>query len=76
MPLIVKLTLLELAFLLSTPVAAKTQCFEHLSYNSNFQLINGSLSELKKLLRCFNGTVNVAFFRIPLSLPGLGRLPV
>ena len=39
--------------LLSTPAAAKTL---HLSSNSILQLINGISSDLKKLLRYFNGT--------------------
>ena len=46
------------------PAKTKTQWFIHLSFNLTFQLINGILSDLQKLLRYFNGTAIIAFFRI------------
>ena len=57
---IVKLLLLGLP-LLSLPAAAV-----HLSFNSTLQLINGILSDLQNLLKYFNGTAIVQFFRVPL----------
>ena len=71
-PLIVKIILLGLAFVLSLPAADRTQHFVHLSSNYTLQLINGISSNLQKLLKHFNGTATVAYFRIPLVLFGLG----
>ena len=48
------------------PAKTKTQWFIHLSFNLTFQLVNGILSDLQKLLRYFNGTAIIAFFRISL----------
>ena len=62
MSLIVKIILLETAFALSAPAADKTQYFVNL--NSTLQLINGISSDHQKLLKYFNGTAIVAFFRI------------
>ena len=73
--LILKIILLTLAFsliLLLLPAADKRQYFVHLSFNSTLQLINGILSDLQKLLKYFNGTAIVAFFRISLALFGAG----
>ena len=72
MLLIVKIILLYplLPLALSVPVADKTQCFIHLSFNSTLYLINGISSDLQNLLKCFNGTVIVAFFKIPLAAFG------
>ena len=66
MPLIVKI-LLELTSLLSTPAADKTQYFFHVSFNSTLKLINGISCDFQKLLKYFNGTAIVAFFRIPFA---------
>ena len=66
MHLIVKIVLLELALLCSTTPEAKTQSFIHLSLNMTLQLINDISNDCQKLLRYFNGTVIVAFFRIKL----------
>ena len=66
MSLIVKMLLLEPALLFSTPAAAKTQCFVHLSFNSTLHLINGISSDGQKLLTYLNGTTIAAFFRIEL----------
>ena len=52
-----KIILLEFASLLSAPTADKTQYFVHLSFNSFLQLI-----------KYFNETAIVSFFRIPLIL--------
>ena len=65
MSLIVKIILLGLAFVLSLPVADKTQYFAHLSFNITLQVINGISSDLQKLLKFFNGTAIVPLFRIP-----------
>ena len=65
--LIVKVTLLELAFVLSTPAADKTQYFVHLSFNSTLQLINGVSRDLQKLLKYFNGTAIIAFPKTPFA---------
>ena len=70
MSLIVKIILLESAFALSAPAADKTQYFVNL--NSTLQLINGISSDHQKLLKYFNGTAIVAFFRISLALFGAG----
>ena len=72
MSLIVKMILLGLSFVLSLPAADKTQYFVHLSFNSILQLINGISSDLQKLLKYFNGTAIIAFFRILLALFGAG----
>ena len=42
--------ILLLLLTLSTPAAAKTQCFVHLIFNLTLQLINGISSDLQKLL--------------------------
>ena len=65
--LIVKVVLVELVFALSAPAADKAQYFVHLIFNSTLQLINGNSSDLQKLLKYFNGTAIVRFFRIPLA---------
>ena len=70
--LIVKIILLELAFVLSLPATDKTQYFVHLSFNSILELVNGILSDLSKLLRYFNGKAIVAYFRNPLASFGEG----
>ena len=44
------------------------QCSVHLSFISVFQLVNGILSYLQKLLKYFDGTAIVAIFRIPFAL--------
>ena len=49
--LILKIIFLELASAFLTPVAAKTHCFVHLSFNLTFQLTNGISRELPKLVR-------------------------
>ena len=67
MSLIVKILSSLLTLALSVPAKDKTQCFDHLSFNSTLQLINGISSDLQKLLKYFNGTPIVAFFRIPLA---------
>ena len=72
MSLIVKIILLGLSLVLSLPASAKTQCFVYLCFNSTLQLINGILSNLKKLRRYFNDTAIVTFFRVPLSWFGVG----
>ena len=64
--LIIKMILLELASLLSTSAANKTQYFVHLSFNSTFKLINDISSNLHKLLKYFNCTAIVSLFRTPL----------
>ena len=74
--LIVKITLLGLASVLSFSAAAKTQYFVHVSFNSTFQLTNGISNNAQKLFRYFNGTVIVAFFRIPLGWFETGRAHV
>ena len=62
--------LLESRLSLSFPLPSsdKTQCFVHLSFDSTLQLINGTSSDLQKLLRYFNGRQFLQFFRIPLLL--------
>ena len=52
------------SIIISAPAADKTQHFVHLSFNSILQLINDISSDLQKLLKCFNDTAIVAFFRI------------
>ena len=66
-PLIVKIILLSLPLVLSALAADKTQYFVYLNFNSTLQLVNGISSDLQKSLKYFNGTVIVAFFRIPLA---------
>ena len=61
------LLLLLLSLSLSSAVADKAQYFVHLSFNSTLQLINHSSSDLQKLLKYFNVTAIVTFFRIPLA---------
>ena len=51
---------LPLAF--SVPSPDKTQYIVHLSFNSNFQLINVILSDLQKSLKYVNGTAIVVVF--------------
>ena len=67
--LIVKKALLEsaLALSFSLPNTDKIHCYVHLSLNSTLKLINGISNDPQKLLRFFNGTKIVAFFRIPLA---------
>ena len=72
MSLIVKIILLILLLTLLLPAAGKTQYLVHLSFNSTLQLITDISSDLQKLLKYFNSTVIVAFFRIPLAKFGLG----
>ena len=62
-----KIILLELSLLLSAPAANKTQYFVHVSFNSILKLINSILGDLQKLLRYFNDTAIVSFFRIPFN---------
>ena len=65
--LVVKILSSSLALTLLTS-AAKTHCLVHLSSNSTLQLINDISSDLQKILRYFNGTAIVSFFRIPPSV--------
>ena len=67
MSLIVKIILLGLAYVLSAPVAVKTQYFAHWSFNSSLQLINDTFGDLQKLPKYFNDTAIVALFRIPFA---------
>ena len=69
---IVKIILLRLPLVLSLAASDKKQYFIRLSFNLILQLINGISSDLQKLLKYFNGTAIVYFFRIPLALYGLG----
>ena len=46
------------------PSVAKTQCFTHLSFNSLFQSISDTSSDLQKILRYLNDTEIVAFSEI------------
>ena len=71
-----KIILLGLEFTLSTPTAEKIQSFGHLSLNSTLQLINGISSDLPKLIKYFNDTAIIAFFRIPLNSFGAGRATI
>ena len=66
--LIAKMILLESS--LSVSFADKTQYFSHLGFNFTLQFINCLSSDLQKLLKYFNDTAIVAFFRIPLALFG------
>ena len=75
MSLIVKIILLALASSLitfSVPSAEKTQYFLHLSFYSTLQLINGISSNLRKLLKYFDGTAIVAFLKTPFAAFGAG----
>ena len=65
--LVVWIILLELTLPLPWQFADKTQWLVHLSLNSTLQLINGLSSDLQKLLRYFQGTVTVVFFKIPFA---------
>ena len=67
--LIVKIISLESALALSFSLSSTDEihCYVHLSFNSTLKLINGISNDLQKLLRFFNGTKIVAFFRIPLA---------
>ena len=58
---------LRISLKLSAPAAEKTQYFVHLHFNSNFQLINGILSDLQMLLEHFNGTTIVTFIKVPFA---------
>ena len=62
----------SLALTLSIPAAAKTHCLVHSSFNSTLQLISGISSDLQNLLKYFNDTAIVVFFRIPFLLFGAG----
>ena len=68
------LLLLSLSSLLtlSLPAADKTQYFVHLGFSSTLQLINGISSDLQKLLKYFNYTAIVTFFRSPSASFGAG----
>ena len=70
--MIVKIILLRLSLALSMSFADKTQYFVHLSFNSILQLINDISRDHQKLLKYFNGTAIVGFFRIPLPWFGVG----
>ena len=59
---------------MSALAAAKTQYFFLLHFNSILQLINGISSDLKKLLKHFNGTAIVALFRISFA-PSASAFP-
>ena len=78
MSLIVKIILLSslLSLALSVPATDKTQCSVHLSFNSTLKLINGISSDPQKLLKYFNGTAIIAFFRIQLEAFGAGYAAV
>ena len=54
-------------FPLATLSTDETQCYFHLSFNSTLQLINDISNGPQKLLRYFNDTAIVAFFRISLA---------
>ena len=56
-----------LPLILLIPAADKTQYFVYVSFNSTFHLVNGISTDLRKLLKCFNGTEVVAHFRIQLT---------
>ena len=63
--LIVKIILPSL-LLTSGSAADKAQNLVHLRFNSTFQLINGTSSNLQKLLKYFDGAAIVASFKISL----------
>ena len=65
--LILKIILLELTFSLSAAAADKAQYFVHLRFSFMLQLVNGISNDIQKLLKYFNGTSIVAFFRIPIA---------
>ena len=52
---------------LSVPDTDKRQYFVHLSFNSTLQEIIFILNDVQNLLKYFNDTPIVAFFRIPLT---------
>ena len=63
--LIVKIILSESQLsTLSAQAADRIQYFVQLSFNSTLQLLKGILSDLQKLLKYFNGTAIIAFFKI------------
>ena len=72
--LIVKIMLLSslLPLALSAPATDKTQCFVHLSSNSTLELINRISSDLQKLLKYFNSTAIITFFRISIAAFDVG----
>ena len=74
--LTMKIILLGLIFVLSLPAEEKTQHFVHLSFNSTFQWINDISSDLQKLLKYFEDTAIVAFFRILLAWFEVARATV
>ena len=57
----VKIMLLRSASVLSLLFAAKTEYFVYLSFNSTLILINGTSSDVQKLLGYFNDTEIVVF---------------
>ena len=63
-PLIVKKILSGLVPALSAPAVDKTQYLVYLRFNSTLQLINGTLNNPPKMLKYFNSTAIIAFFRI------------
>ena len=63
-----KIILLGSAFVLSALAADETQYFVYLGFNSSLLSINSILSDLQKLLKYFNDTTIVSFFRIPCSI--------
>ena len=64
--------LLELALAFALPSTNKTQCFVHLSFNMTLHLMIGISNDFQNLLKYFNGTAAVTFFRTLLSLFGAG----
>ena len=67
LPLIVKVTLLELASAFSLPFEAKTQYFVYISFNSILQLINCISGDPTKLLMYINSTATAMFLLIPID---------
>ena len=65
--LIVRIILLELASLLSAPIADKTQYFVHLSFSSTLPLISSISRVLQKLIKYFNGTTIDTFLKTPFA---------
>ena len=74
MSLIVKIILLELALTLSAPAAEKTQYFVNLNFNYILQLITVISCDFQKLLKYFNSTIIVPFFKI-LFVPSASVFP-
>ena len=72
MSLIVKKILSGLVSALSAPAVDTTQYLVYLRFNSTLQLINGTLNNPPKMLKYFNSTAIIAFFRIPLTWFGAG----